>query len=168
MMRMTSAVPNMRATIGLNKASTITLDVEGNVYKAELKYADSNTTYMMFGAGTTCSGWQEIATTTTEQLSLLNGWVTSWSGVEPLIGRSGNIVTITGVIMSGTTENGTVIANLPSQYKPSKSQCFIITDWGGNKRYTIEANSNGTLRIAYNNSIPWDNGNKVLQVTYSI
>lgn len=112
--------------------------------------------------------WKMLSNHESETLTLMNGWVAGWTGVEPIIGRSGNIATITGIIRGGTVEDGTVISNIPSQYIPSKNQSFIINDWGGVKRYTVEVNTTGVLRIAFNSSLPWDTANKVLQISYII
>lgn len=130
---------------------------------------DMGTLYIRYKTNATWSVWKEVATTTKiANLTLENGWVASWTGVEPIISRSGNHVTITGIVKGGTTDFGTIIAYIPNDCRPTKEQVFILHNWGATKRYAIAIRTDGGLIVGWNELLPWDVDNVVIQITYSL
>ena len=77
--------------------------------------------------GSSWSAWQEIATTTKAQLTLVNGWTNYFGTTEPAtISRVGNVVTIKACVKGGTYTTGTTIFTVPSDCIPSTTQTMLI------------------------------------------
>lgn len=84
--------------------------------------------------------------------TLQNGWV-NYGGSWKTAGytkSSDGMVTLTGLIKSGTTSNGTVIATLPSGYRPSE---IIICDANTNPNAFARVDINPSGTIVANGSV---------------
>lgn len=72
------------------------------------------------------SPWQEIATTETAELTLLNGWVNKFGSVAK-VSKSGKVVTLSGCIGDGIRTENTILFNLPIEYRPINTIYAPIT-----------------------------------------
>jgi lysophospholipase L1-like esterase len=90
-------------------------------------------------------------------LTLANSWVNLGSGFDTArYKKIGNLVTLTGVIKSGT--NGSIIATLPAGYRPTANLLFATTcqdTTNGIKMSTIQVSSNGDISIFDTNGNAW-------------
>ncbi|NFO12759.1 hypothetical protein FDB34_00800 [Clostridium botulinum] len=90
------------------------------------------------------SGWKELATTETKELTLLNGWKFNYSSTS--ITKSGNSVIANLRIKDGNISNGTVlITGIP--FKPVGGAFFPAYDRDGNPIGQVGLYENGELQI---------------------
>lgn len=82
-------------------------------------------------------------------LTLQNSWVNNSGGYETAkyYKSSEGMVNLIGLIKSGTTSFGTVIANLPSGFRPLNTHMFILASSDGStgKPSIVEVKSNGDI-----------------------
>lgn len=97
------------------------------------------------------SGWQQIATTTKTDILLESEWANMDSSSMPFRAiKTGNIVTLSGIIKAGIVTHTQVIATLPTEYRPKKYIPFTCMKYRKNEQAAFAVNaSNGTL-IVYN------------------
>lgn len=100
------------------------------------------------GYTNTFTGWQEIATTKTATLALLNGWkyADDYSGYQPKVYKCGNVVTVTGVITGGVKDTLTQICIIPPAFAPKVSvyQRLLCND---NASFGVLISRNGAVDI---------------------
>lgn len=81
----------------------------------------SNKMYLYSKRADVVYAWEEIATTETYKIPLLNDWENSYADqVELQATRSGNIVSLTGCIRSATGTIYLTIGQLPEGFRPPK------------------------------------------------
>lgn len=73
----------------------------------------------------TIDAWHEWSTKPSIDLTLQNGWVAWGAGNSPRAMKAGNIVTLDGLVKSGTTAALTTITNLPAGYRPRNTPCIF-------------------------------------------
>jgi hypothetical protein len=101
------------------------------------------TTYISTNAmfyPTSYSGWTN--------LTMQNSWVAYNNTIynSPQYTKSSDdIVTVKGLIKSGTVANGTILANLPAGYRPSKKMIFSSVANSHHARIDIASNGNITI-----------------------
>lgn len=103
------------------------------------------------GGGSSAS----LIDTTTYNLSLQNGWV-AFGGVyaEPRYYKDfGGSVRVEGLIKSGTTTSGTVVATLPVGYRPDKTLMFFTGTSAG--AATVEVHPGGNIVASGGFSQTW-------------
>jgi hypothetical protein len=104
---------------------------EGNTYVYQQWSKIDGTVYTRACYQGTWSAWKQLATTTQEawiNLTLINGWV-SYGGTFATPGyRKNNFgeVELRGMVKSGLTTNGTVIATLPVGYRPTSDKAYAV------------------------------------------
>lgn len=93
------------------------------------------------------AGWTNLA--------LQNGWVTySTTFNSPQYTKSSDdIVTVKGLIKSGTATNGTVIANLPAGYRPKEK--LIFSSVANSHHARIDVSSNGNITVDGGGDAVW-------------
>lgn len=104
-----------------------------------------------------------LSTVNYKELELQNNWVNANFESTDLqfgcmfIGK--NRVRIKGILKDGITTNGTIITNLPSEYRPSKKQYFNVNynDGTGVKCGVLTLSTNGDLSILGNVGSNWLN-----------
>ncbi|HMR38505.1 MAG TPA: hypothetical protein PKE10_02955 [Candidatus Saccharibacteria bacterium] len=86
-------------------------------------------------------------TGTITNLTLQNGWVDYGTGgyAPPSYTKSGNIVTLSGMIKSGTITNPTTIANLPTGFRPSTRIIGLGVNSNAEKSVRVDVNTNGDI-----------------------
>jgi Tfp pilus assembly protein PilV len=91
-------------------------------------------------------------------LTLQNGWVAHAAGyASPQYTKSSDgIVTVKGLIKSGSTANGSIIANLPPGYRPAASQIFSSVANDAYGRIDVAANGDILFRVGHVNSTSLD------------
>jgi hypothetical protein len=108
------------------------------------------TTYISTNAiyyPTSYAGWTN--------LTLQNGWVvysSTFNSPQYTKGSDG-LVTVKGLIKSGTATNGTVIANLPAGYRPSKK--LIFSSVANSHHARIDVASNGNITVEGDGDAVW-------------
>lgn len=81
----------------------------------------------------------------TSTLVLGNNWVNTDTAFPARVIRSGNVVTLEGLIKSGTTTSTTVVATLPVGFRPARK--LTIPLWtSGNVVGYITINTNGQMQ----------------------
>lgn len=93
--------------------------------------------------------------TSTAMLSLQNGWV-AFGGVyaEPRYYKDGSgVIHVEGLMKSGTTTSGTVVAVLPVGYRPDKTLMFFTGTNTGPA--TVEVHSSGNIVASGGFSTTW-------------
>lgn len=88
----------------------------------------------------TDSGWQS--------LTLQNGWTNTggaWATAQ--CRKFGSKVTVRGVISPGTTANGTLIATLPTGFRPSAQQQFVVGALALGAPTNMRVATNGQITI---------------------
>jgi hypothetical protein len=104
---------------------------EGNTYVYQQWSKIDGTVYTRASYQGTWSVWKQLATTTQEawtNLTLVNSWV-SYGGTFATPGyRKNNFgeVELRGMVKSGVTTNGTVIATLPAGYRPTSDKAYSV------------------------------------------
>jgi hypothetical protein len=85
---------------------------------------------------------------TTATLTLQNSWANYGSTYDTAgYYKSGGRVHLSGVITGGGTTLGTVIANLPIGFRPSKDKFFTVACGGTNRTARLYITSAGDLKI---------------------
>lgn len=118
------------------------------------------------------SGWQQIATISSKNnFTLLNGWATSsWGDNNKLRAvKVGNMVHVYGVLQAGTMTDGTIIATLPSEYRPLVStRHFNVFDWSDNtKQFVMSIYTNGNITCR-RGTITQGTSHVVFNMTYDV
>jgi len=88
-------------------------------------------------------------------LSLQNGWVeysTTFTSPQYIKNADG-IVTLKGLIKTGTATNGTVIANLPAGFRPKEK--LIFSSVANSHHARIDVASNGNITIEGSGDVVW-------------
>lgn len=88
---------------------------------------------------------------TTANLVLGNSWVNSGTLAPARVIRSGNVVTLEGLIKSGTTTSTTVITTLPVGYRPLRKLVFPVWTSGNVVGY-LTVNIDGTVQATLTKS----------------
>lgn len=106
---------------------------------AQVKWGTQTSSYMglqaLFHPGSTGT-WSSP--------SLQNSWVNYGTGFPTLqyTKDSDGVVTVRGLVKNGTTTTGTIIANLPTGYRPPGRELFVTTSNDAFGRVDIDASGN--------------------------
>jgi hypothetical protein len=94
------------------------------------------------------------ALTATTSLSLSNGWTAGGFGAPTAV-KFGRHVVLTGSITPGTTSNGTVVATIPSGYRP-QTELYIQVAAGasGLTVVALDIQTNGNITILGQSTTP--------------
>lgn len=104
-------------------------------YEEYIGYVDNNN----------WSGWQQLATTETKELTLLNGWTNEYGNQYNLTAtKTGKIVNIIGTIRGVAPTVESDIAILPEGFRPSKWLMPMIPSAGGTS-FPMIIRSNGSF-----------------------
>lgn len=88
--------------------------------------------YTRVGQGASWLTWSTVAPAPAQTLTLQNSWVAYDVSYTIQAKKQANLVRLTGLIKSGTTTTGTVIATLPAGYRPAQNTWFsVMTDTNG-------------------------------------
>jgi hypothetical protein len=101
------------------------------------------------GATDTWFAWTSHAPLDLTSL-LVNGWVSFAAGNNPSASMNNNVVTLSGLIKSGTTANGTTLFTLPAGWRPRNTvEAFqVSTNTGAaTTTATIYVNSTGVVNV---------------------
>jgi hypothetical protein len=115
---------------GANGFLTVEAQTATVVKQTYLVFSTGNLYYRLNQSGT-WGTWTQLATTTQEawtNLTLVNSWV-SYGGTFATPGyRKNNFgeVELRGMVKSGVTTNGTVIATLPAGYRPTSDKVYSV------------------------------------------
>lgn len=86
---------------------------------------------------------------------LLNGWANFSTDYEPASywKDKNGIVHISGVIKDGVIENGTVLFQLPENYRPDKQEIFATISY--NAMCQIDVKTDGSVCVQYGGNTNW-------------
>lgn len=95
--------------------------------------------------------WQQLATTTKTDISLLNGWTVYLGQISAV--KIGNLVTIPDVrLKGGTGTKGTILFNLPQGFRPPATR-HVMTIKYGTTPTLLTVSSNGNVSILYDDFV---------------
>lgn len=99
------------------------------------------------GATDTWFAWSSHAPLDLTSL-LVNGWVSFAAGNNPSASMNNNVVTLSGLIKSGTTANGTTLFTLPAGWRPRNTvEAFQVSTNTGASTTTATIYVNGATGI---------------------
>ncbi len=129
-------------------------------------YGVSESTDRVYSRGIGSSSWMGIATmyvastssSTFSSMSLQNSWVNYGGSYAPAGYSKGsdNLVTLRGLIKSGTASNGTIMATIPAGYCPGNHVLATSLGMGSGGAYADQTNA----RV----DIIWNSGNNNCEV----
>lgn len=134
----------------------------GNFYIQEYTVYDSGDVYRRIGNTTSQEPWK-LFSGTAKPITPENGWGTS-STFKPTVSKSGRIVCLTGAIISGTTSVGTTVLTLPERYRPAKRELVPVYNKANGSVCFAVIETSGLMQITSGGN--WDNGEKVINVTF--
>jgi hypothetical protein len=128
---------------GASQMATLVTDQNGNLFNGVVSVRQK--------AAGVWGVWQSIGTfqETWTALTLINSWVSYGNGYANPAYRKNNFaeVELRGVIKSGVTTIGTVIATLPTGYRPQTSKSYSVASYDGTNSVVgrISVGTDGTI-----------------------
>lgn len=115
--------------------------VTGQIYKRLINSND----------GEIFKDWYEVATTAKTDILLESEWTNMDSSSMPFRAiKTGNIVTLSGIIKAGIVTNTQVIATLPTEYRPKKYLPFTCMKYRKNEQAAFAITASTGALIVYN------------------
>ncbi|MGN2371700.1 hypothetical protein ACTFJW_16940 [Clostridium cagae] len=107
-------------------------DVYGNIYENSQLWESNN-----------WSGWKQLATTESTEITLLNGWGKDHGELK--ITKTGSICYVNFQGTVGVTALGTIIFNIPVGFRTRYQQVFYIPQRNGKPFYGVAINPDGNV-----------------------
>ncbi|NFT08177.1 DUF2479 domain-containing protein [Clostridium botulinum] len=98
------------------------------------------------------SEWQQLATTETAEIILLNGWGKDHGELK--ITKTGGVCYLNFQGTVGVSSIGTTIFNIPEGFRPKYQQVFYIPQRDGKPFYGVAIGTNGNVDISGVTSLP--------------
>jgi len=125
-------------TVNANRTDTVTVRVSAKNATGESAYDTASATIPAWYHCGLQNGWENYAST---------------SAAANYTKTSSHVVTLKGLIKSGTVTNGTVLCTLPAEYRPSQRIIFQTASAGVATR--IDVTSNGDVLLMGSGNATW-------------
>lgn len=138
---------------GVDFASVINLGMQGNNFNQIIADRQGKIFCRGYALWDTpkFKKWQQLATTETAEITLLNGWQKGFGDMSNYITKTGDVVFVNMSLKGGNSANDTVLFNLPNEYKPNSN---IVIDgacnWATRAKLFITVRMNGDVVIRGN------------------
>ncbi|MBZ9693205.1 hypothetical protein [Clostridium sp. M14] len=112
----------------------------------QIGYATGNELLKRSLISGTWTKWQQLATTESTEITLLNGWIKRYGELK--ITKTGSLCYIHFQGTVGVSSVGTTIFNIPEGFRPKYQQSFYVHQRAGNPFFGVIIENNGNVAVS--------------------